>query len=206
MNLRKSRQFLRFVLKPILFLTLSLGFIDLALGVMLEDLGPDPHKTLLLTTGEWALICLMLTLSISPLVKWLNWPILSLVRRMCGLFVAFYATLHLWVYIQYILAFDWQSIFSELTRRPYISIGFIAWLLLLPLAVTSNQWSMKRLGRRWKKLHKLTYIIAMLAVWHFAWQVKLDLMEPIFYIIGLVILLGWRDRNRLKFNQSANKK
>ncbi len=123
---------------------------------------------------------------------------------MCGLFVAFYATAHVWVYTQFVLGFEWGMIIEEIVERPYITIGFLAWLMLIPLAVTSNNYSMRRLGRRWKSLHRLTYVIAILGVWHFAWQVKLDLTEPYYYIIGLTILLLWRLRKRFKINLLAS--
>jgi len=192
-NLRNSRKFLRFVVKPILFIWLFAAGLDLIWGIIAEDLGPDPHETLLHTTGLWALNSLIVTLSITPLTKWLNWPLLALVRRMTGLFVFFYASAHFWIFIQFIVEFDWAEIVSEIIKRPYITIGFIAWLMLIPLAATSTNSMMRRLGRRWKPLHKFVYLIGILAVWHFTWQVKLDLVEPIIYIILLVILLGWRD-------------
>lgn len=201
MNIRRSLFFNRFILKPILFLILASAAIDLILGIYYQDLGADAHETLLHTTGEWGLKAMMFTLLISPLMKWFNWPLLTIQRRMGGLFVAFYATAHIWVYIQFFLGFDWSMIFDELIKRPYIMLGFIAWLLLLPLAITSNNFSMRKLGRRWKKLHWLTYPIAILIVWHFYWQVKLDLIEPIIYIVLLTVLLLWRMRKRLKFNQ-----
>ncbi|NNJ72931.1 MAG: sulfoxide reductase heme-binding subunit YedZ [Enterobacterales bacterium] len=198
MQLRRSQPINRFVLKPILFLILAQAAIDLGIGLILNDLGPDPHERLLHVSGEWALISLMVTLSVTPLMQWLRWPLLNNLRRMCGLFVAFYASVHLWVYVQFVLDFDWAMIFDELIERPYITIGFLAWLMLLPLAMTSNNYSMRRLGRRWKKLHRLTYVIAILGVWHFTWQVKLDLTEPYIYITILTLLLLWRMRKRIK--------
>jgi sulfoxide reductase heme-binding subunit YedZ len=200
--IRRSRGFNRFFIKPLLFLVLASSAIDLSLGIYLADLGPDAHETLLHDTGKWGLIAMMCTLAVSPLAKILNWPLLANLRRMCGLFVAFYATAHIWVYVQFILGFDWSMIISEVIERPYITVGFIAWLLLLPLAVTSNNYSMRRLGRRWKSIHRLTYVIAVLVVWHFAWQTKLDLNEPMLYILLTALLLGWRQRKRLKISHS----
>ncbi len=192
-QLRKSRNFVRFGVKPILFFWLFAAGLDLILGIIAEDLGPDPHETLLHTTGLWALNSLMVTLAITPLTKWLNWPQLALVRRMTGLFVFFYVSAHFWIFIQFIVAFDWAETLSEIIKRPYITIGFVAWLMLIPLAATSTNAMMRKLGRKWKQLHKLVYLIGILAVWHFTWQVKLDLVEPAIYIIILIILLGWRD-------------
>lgn len=198
MDIRRSLPINRFILKPILFIILAQAAIDLGLGIYLADLGPDAHETLLHTTGEWGLIAMMVTLSISPLMKLLKWPLLTIQRRMAGLFVAFYATFHILVFLQYFLGWDWSMIIDEVIERPYITIGFLAWLMLLPLAVTSNNFSMRKLGRRWKKLHWLSYPIAVLIVWHFYWQVKLDLLEPILYIVLLAVLLLWRARKRLK--------
>lgn len=193
LKIRKSRNFVRFFIKPVLFLWLAAAAIDLIWGILAEDLGPDPHETLLHTTGLWALNSLMVTLAVTPVSKWLSWPLLMITRRMSGLFVFFYATAHIWVFIQFILFFDWADLVSETIKRPYITIGFIAWLMLVPLALTSTKGMVRRLGKNWKKLHKLVYIIGILAVWHFTWQVKLDINKPLVYIILLVILLGWRD-------------
>jgi sulfoxide reductase heme-binding subunit YedZ len=192
---RKSRNVVRYLIKPIIFLVLFSGALDLIIGILTEDLGPDPHKTLLLTTGIWGLNSLMVTLAITPVSNWLNWPLLMTARRMTGLLVFFYASAHFWIFIQFILDFDWTVLLSEIIKRPYITIGFISWLLLIPLAVTSTKGMVKRLGKSWKKLHKLVYLIGILAVWHFTWQVKLDLTEPVIYIVILVVLLGWRDLN-----------
>ena len=202
-KLRKSRPFLRFVFKPVLFIWLFAAGLDLIIGIILDDLGPDPHKTLLHNTGLWALNSLMVTLSITPLSRWFKWPLLMTVRRMSGLFVFFYASAHFWVFIQFIVEFDWSLIFSELIKRPYITIGFIAWLLLIPLAMTSTNAMIRRLGKSWRKLHKLVYLIGILAVWHFTWQVKLVITEPVIYIVILVILLGWRDINERKKNKKT---
>lgn len=198
---RKSRSIIKYLLKPMLFIWLFAAGIDLVWGILEEDLGPDPHETLLHTTGLWALNSLMVTLSITPLSKWLKWPMIMTVRRMSGLFVFFYSSAHLWVFIQFVSDFDWSFITTEIVKRPYIAIGFMAWLLLVPLAFTSTRGMIKRLGKRWKKLHKQVYLIAILAVWHFTWQVKLDLNEPIFYMLLLVLLLGWRDLQAKKKNK-----
>lgn len=171
------------------------GALDLIIGIITEDLGPDPHNTLLHTTGLWALNSLMTTLAITPVSNWLKWPLLITVRRMTGLLVFFYATAHFWIFIQFILDFDWTVLFTEIIKRPYITIGFISWLMLIPLAMTSTKAMIRRLGKSWKKLHKLVYPIGILSVWHFTWQVKLDLTEPVIYIVILVVLLGWRDFN-----------
>jgi len=202
---KKSRPFLRYVIKPLLFLWLSAAAIDLAWGILEQDLGPDPHETLLHTTGLWALNALMVTLSVTPVATWLSWPLLMTVRRMTGLFVFFYSSIHLWIFVQFVTDFDWSLIIEEITMRPYITIGFIAWLLLIPLAITSTKAMVKKLGKNWKKLHKSVYLIAILAVWHFTWQVKLDLNEPLFYILVLIIMLGWRDFEKYRLKRKHSK-
>jgi len=103
---KKSRPFLRYVIKPLLFLWLSAAAIDLAWGILEQDLGPDPHETLLHTTGLWALNALMVTLSVTPVATWLSWPLLMTVRRMTGLFVFFYSSIHLWIFVQFVTDFD----------------------------------------------------------------------------------------------------
>ena len=117
---------------------------------------------------------------------------------MSGLFVFFYASAHFWIFIQFIVDFDWRMVISEIIKRPYITIGVVAWLMLIPLAITSPKFMVRRLGKSWKKLHKLVYLIGILGVWHFTWQVKLDISEAAIYIVILVILLGWRDLNDRK--------
>ncbi len=113
-------------------------------------------------------------------------------RRMLGLYAFFYATLHLSVYLGLDLRGYWTQIFEEIVKRPYITVGFAAWLLLVPLAITSTQGWMRRLGRRWGQLHKLVYAIGVLAVLHFWWLVKSDIREPLLYAAILAVLLGWR--------------
>ena len=189
---------MRFFIKPLIFLWLAAAGIDLVWGIIAEDLGPDPHKTLLLTTGLWALNSLMVTLAIRPMSKWFHWPLLITIRRMTGLFVFFYASAHLWVFVQFILGFDWSSVVNEIIKRPYITIGFTSWLLLIPLTLTSPKAMRRKMGQSWIKLHKLVYLIGIFAVWHYTWQVKLDLTSPVLYIVLLFILLGWRDYHSRK--------
>ncbi len=191
-SIKQSKQFVRFVIKPVIWLLLGFTAIELIIGIYLSELGPDPVETLLHQTGLWALNSLMATLLVRPIARITNWPLLITTRRLCGLFVFFYASAHIWVFIQFILGFDWRMIASEIIDRPYITIGFIAWLMLVPLALTSTQAAKRRLGRNWIKLHLLIYPIALLAVWHFYWQVKLDISEPVYYAMALLILLGWR--------------
>jgi len=142
--------------------------------------------------GIWGLNFLLITLAVTPLrfLTGRNWLIRF--RRMLGLFAFFYILMHFLTYAGLDQRFDLPAIFEDIAERPFITIGFTAFLLLIPLAVTSTNRMMKRLGRRWKKLHRLVYLIAILGVWHFYWQVKLDTLEPTIYIIILAVFLAYR--------------
>ena len=155
-------------------------------------LGADPVAEIEHRLGIWALRFLMLTLAITPLRQLTGQPVLLRFRRMMGLYAFFYASLHLTAYLALDLRGYWTQIFEEIVKRPYITVGFSAWLLLVPLAITSTQGWMRRLGRRWGQLHKLVYAIGVLAVLHFWWLVKSDIREPLLYAGILAALLGWR--------------
>lgn len=166
-------------------------------GVAGVDLGPDPIQELLETCGKSALNLLLLTLAVTPAQQLLGAPQLLRIRRMLGLFAFFYAALHFTVYAGLDLGLDFATLGEDIAKRPYITIGFAALLMLVPLALTSTQRMMRRLGRRWQRLHRLVYPIAILAVWHYWWQVKQDVREPLVYAAILAALLGWRLRRRL---------
>ncbi|MFP7721375.1 protein-methionine-sulfoxide reductase heme-binding subunit MsrQ [Lysobacter sp. A3-1-A15] len=155
-------------------------------------LGADPVAEIEHRLGTWALRLLLLTLAITPLRQLTGLASLLRLRRMLGLYAFFYATLHLAAYLVLDLRGYWALVFEEIIERPYITVGFAAWLLLVPLAVTSTQAAMRRLGRRWGQLHQLVYLIAALAVLHFWWIVKSDVREPLLYAGILAVLLGWR--------------
>lgn len=155
-------------------------------------LGPDAARELLHVLGKSALNLLWLTLLVSPLREWLRAPQLLRLRRTLGLFAFGYALLHFLVYLLLDLGLDARQLAVDLVKRPYILVGSTALLALLPLAVTSTQNMMRRLGRRWQTLHRLIYPAALLAVWHYTWQVKADLTEPLLYGGALLFLLGWR--------------
>lgn len=155
-------------------------------------LGADPVAAIEHRTGLWALRMLMITLAITPLRQLSGQAVLLRFRRLLGLYAFFYACLHLCSYLVLDLQGYWTQIFEEIAKRPYITVGFLAWLLLLPLAVTSTQGWMRRLGRRWGQLHKAIYAIGVLAVLHFWWLVKSDIREPALYAGLLAVLLGWR--------------
>lgn len=155
-------------------------------------LGADPVAEIEHRLGLWALRFLMLTLAITPVRQLLHQPVLVRFRRMLGLYTFFYATLHFSAYLVLDLRGYWAQIFEEIVKRPYITVGFTAWLLLVPLAITSTQGSIRRLGRNWARLHKLVYAVGVLAVLHFWWLVKSDVREPALYAAILAVLLGWR--------------
>lgn len=185
----------RWIVKPAIWLAClaPLMIIVAAIaGVGGASLTADPIKETLHRLGRTALNLLLITLCVSPAAKLLRKPHLLRLRRLLGLFAFAYAMLHFSVYAALDLRLDFSRIVQELLKRPYIMVGFVALLALLPLAATSTAAMMRRLGRRWIKLHQLIYPIAVLGVWHFWWQVKADITEPVLYSIGLAILLGYR--------------
>lgn len=161
-------------------------------GADYDALGADPVVEIEHFLGTWALRLLLLTLAVTPLRQITAQPVLLRFRRMLGLYVFAYATLHFAAYLVLDLGGYWSQVFEEIVKRPYITVGFAAWLLLVPLAITSTQGWMRRLGRRWSRLHMLVYAIAVLAVLHFWWIVKSDIREPLLYAAILALLLGWR--------------
>ena len=197
----------RLVYKPGLFIVSLVPFAWLlcgALGWFGVSLGADPVKKLELECGTWALNFLLITLLVTPLRNLSSLSgrpglaslgrltHLTRLRRMLGLFAFFYAVLHFTVYLTLDLELNFRTLFADIAKRPYITVGFTALLLLIPLAMTSTNAMMRRLGRRWQKLHRLIYVIAVLGVWHFYWQVKRDVREPLVYAGILALLLGYR--------------
>jgi sulfoxide reductase heme-binding subunit YedZ len=185
----------RLVYKPLVF---AACLVPLAwavagvLGLPVPSLGPDPVRRVLGIFGHSALNLLLVTLSVTPLRQLTGQSRLLLLRRMLGLFAFSYALLHFMVYAGPFESFSAATIVKDITKRPYTTIGFLALLLLVPLAVTSTNAMMRRLKRRWQRLHRLIYPIAILGVWHYWWQVKKDIREPLIYAGLLTLLLGWR--------------
>jgi sulfoxide reductase heme-binding subunit YedZ len=179
-------------LLPLVILTLQ------TFGVGGLSLGANPIEELIHSLGKWGLKLLLITLAVTPLRKLTGWNWLLRLRRMLGLFAFFYVALHFLVYAGLDQRFDLAAIFEDIAKRPYITVGMTALLLLIPLAVTSTNGMMRRLGKNWQKLHRLVYVIAILGVWHFYWQVKLDTLEALVYAGILFALLGYRlvDRRR----------
>jgi sulfoxide reductase heme-binding subunit YedZ len=157
-----------------------------------DALGADPVAEIEHRLGIWALRFLLIALAVTPLRQLTGQPVLIRFRRMLGLYAFAYATLHLAAYLVLDLRGYWLQIFEEIVKRPYITVGFAAWLLLVPLALTSTTGWIRRLGKRWALLHRLVYAIAVLAVLHFWWLVKSDIREPALYAAILAVLLGWR--------------
>ncbi|KZN18173.1 MULTISPECIES: protein-methionine-sulfoxide reductase heme-binding subunit MsrQ [Pseudomonas] len=155
-----------------------------------DVLGPDPGKVLVDRLGQGALVLLLITLSITPLQKLTGWPGWIAVRRQLGLWCFAYVVLHLSGYTAFILGFDWSQLGIELRKRPYIIVGALGFLCLLVLAVTSNRYSQRRLGSRWKKLHRLVYVVLGLGLLHMLWIVRADLKEwAIYASIGALLLV-----------------
>lgn len=189
----------RWVYKPLVWLACLaplLIILAAAAGVPGVSLTADPVRETVHRLGRTALNLLLITLCVTPLRHLLRRPQLLRLRRLLGLFAFSYALLHFAAFAALDLRLDLGRIGTELVKRPYILVGFTALLALLPLAVTSTQRMMLRLGRRWAKLHRLVYPVAVLAVWHFWWQVKADITEPLLYSAALALLLGYRVAQR----------
>ena len=167
-------------------------------------LGADPVAEIEHRLGLWAIRFLMLALAITPLRQLTGWNVLVRFRRMLGLYAFAYASLHLSAYLGLDLRGYWTQIFEDIAKRPYITVGFIAWLLLVPLAITSTTGWIKRLGRNWARLHMLVYAVAVLAVLHFWWLVKSDIREPALYAGIAALLLGWRLWKRWRVRTSLS--
>lgn len=188
----KRDPILRHALKPTVFV---LCLLPLGMSVwwgLHDGLGANPIEEITHQTGDWALRLLLVTLAVTPLRRLSGWTQPMRVRRMLGLFAFFYACLHLLTYLWLDQFFEWGEIVTDIAKRPFITVGFAAFLLLIPLAVTSTRGMMRRLGRRWQTLHRAVYLVAILAVVHYWWLVKADVRDPLFYAAILVLLLGYR--------------
>jgi sulfoxide reductase heme-binding subunit YedZ len=152
-------------------------------------LGANPIEAIMLRTGWWGLVLLTVTLAITPLRRLTGWHSIVRVRRLLGLFAFFYICLHLTNYVVVDQWFDFQMILEDITERPFITVGFTAWLMLLSLAITSTRGWIRRLGRKWQRLHRLVYVAASLGALHFFWKVKADTREPLVFVAILAVLL-----------------
>ncbi len=185
-------------LKPSIFILSLVPFLVIIFKIYFNQLGPEPVKEITHFTGEWTLIFICLTLAMTPLKILTNSPIWIKFRKMLGLFVFFYATLHMLIYVVIDYRLDFQSILKDIMTKKFIFIGFSAWVLLLPLSLTSSKKAIYLLKDKWKKIHKLIYVIAILSIIHFAWLVKKDLTEPLIYGIIIIILLLFRVKYKIK--------
>lgn len=197
-----SDRAIRYLIKPLLFIICLVPFIVLSIGAVNDTLGVNPVEKLTLETGEWTLRLLLLTLAITPLRRISGHVWLIKLRRMLGLFTFFYACLHFTTYIWLDQFFDWQEILIDIPKRPFITVGFVAFVLLIPLALTSTNSMMRLLKKRWVQLHKLIYVIAVLGCLHFLWVVKADTLEPLIYFLILLVLLGYRAIEQRKARKS----
>jgi sulfoxide reductase heme-binding subunit YedZ len=157
-----------------------------------ERLGPDPGKTLDDSLGLWALRFLLIALLLRPLREITGKPQFIQVRRLVSLFAWFYASLHFAAGMFYVIGWSWQDLLKAFDGRRYVTLGLLAWLLMLPLGITSNRWSQRKLGRRWRNLHRLIYPLVIFACLHFIWLVRSDYWQPALYAAFLIVLLCWR--------------
>jgi sulfoxide reductase heme-binding subunit YedZ len=185
---------IRLIWKPLVFAACLLPFA-LVVGDAFEitgRLGANPIEEIMDRFGNWSLRFILITLAVTPLRRITGWNWLSRFRRMLGLFTFFYVLMHFLTWLILDQGLLLSAILEDLVKRPFITIGFAALLLLLSLAVTSTNAMRRRLGRRWQQLHNLVYVIGILGVWHYWWQVKKDITEPLIYAAILAVLLGYR--------------
>ena len=179
--------------KVVVFLVSSIPFVLLSWGLLRNDLGINPVETLQHTTGDWTLRFLVFTLAITPLRKTFKLPELIRFRRMLGLFAFFYVVLHFVTYLGPDQSFNFSGMWDDVAKRKFVTVGFAAFVLLIPLAITSTTGWIRRLGgKRWQALHRSIYVCAILGVIHYYWLVKSDVRKPVFYGVLVGILLLWR--------------
>jgi len=178
--------------KPTAFVTCLIPSGQLLYRAYTDDLGANPIETITRFTGSWSLLILLASLAVTPLRRLTGWNELIRYRRMLGLFAFSYAALHFATYMILDLYFDFSAIAKDILKRPYITVGFTALVLMIPLAITSTSAMIRRLGKRWQQLHYLVYAIGILGVVHFYWLVKSDITRPAQYGLVLAFLLGYR--------------
>ena len=180
------------LIKPSVFVFALVPFAILLLRIYGNDLGPDPAQELSIETGEWTLRILLITLAITPLRQITNRVSFIRYRRMLGLFALFYASLHFLCWMIFLLGFRFFAIMEELVERPYITVGFSAYLILLVLGITTPKAMVRKLGKNWKRLHRLVYVAAILGTIHLLWILRSNIGEAVLYGTILVVLLGYR--------------
>ena len=185
--------------KPSIFFLSLIPFLIIVYKIYFNQLGPEPVDRIINHFGEWTLIFILLTLSMTPLKKitksleWIKF------RRMLGLFAFFYASIHMLSYVGLDYRFDFEPLINDVLKKKFVFIGFSAWLLLVPLAITSSDKMLRLLRHNWKKLHRLIYIIAIFGSLHFIWLSKTIFFKPLIYLIILLFLLSFR----IKFKKST---
>ena len=179
-------------LRNLTFLICLIPFVLLLLKVLQNDLGPDPAKELALETGEWSIRFLLLALAMTPLRHLSGRMEFAQRRRMVGLFALFYASVHFLVWVIFLLGLRWGAILEEVVERPYITIGFSSFLILIVLGATSPRVMVRKLGKNWRRLHRLVYVAGVLAIIHLVWIVRTDLSGALLYGAILAGLLVWR--------------
>jgi methionine sulfoxide reductase heme-binding subunit len=197
-------------LKPAVFVGSLMPLAGLALRGMRGTLGADPIAYVLNQLGLLTLIFLIATLALTPLRRLFGWTWPIRIRRMVGLFAFFYATLHVLFYALVDQGLAWGAILEDITKRRFIFVGFMAWVLLIPLAITSTNHAVRVMGaERWQRLHRLAYVCAVLGIVHFIWRVKRDMTEPLIYgsVVALLLLLrvvfAWQDRQHRRARACA---
>jgi len=187
-------QQIRFVWKPLVFLTCLLPFLHVVGDAMdiTGQLGANPIEAIMDRFGNWSLRFILITLAVTPLRRLTGWNWLVRFRRMLGLFTFFYVLMHFLTWLVLDQGLLMSAVFEDIAERPFITIGFTALLLLTALALTSTNGIRRRMGSRWQMLHNAAYLIGILGVWHYWWQVKKDITEPLIYAVILAVLLGSR--------------
>ena len=178
-------------LRVVVFTVCLIPFLVLLNGVVSNSLGPDPAEHLMHVTGEWVMRFLVLVLLATPLARY-GWPRLARYRRMLGLYVWFYATLHLLVFAQVFIGWSGEQLVEELAERPYVLVGFLAWLILVPLGITSLHAIRRKMGRHWRRIHRMTYAVAVLGWLHLLWLSRSDVGEAVVYGVIFAVLLAYR--------------
>lgn len=175
----------------------------LLIDIAFERLGSNPIQELHIRLGDWTLRLLWLTLLITPLQTITQWRGMAIYRQVFGLYSFFYASLHVLVYVTLDHDLEWHLMFIDIVQSPYVWFGVIAYSIILALGLTSSKYAKKRLGKNWKRLHRFIYFAAIAAMIHYFWQLKGNLAEPLFYLVTIILLLGFRVLVWLKKRQFA---
>lgn len=183
---------MRTLIKPIVFVAALAPLTYLVFAVLTGRTSANPAEDIILTTGIWALRFLLLSLAVTPVRRLTGWNAIIQYRRMLGLFAFFYACLHMFSYFAFDQLFAFGQVLKDVAKRPFITAGMLAFLSMIPLALTSTKGWIRRLGRRWQLLHRLVYLSALSASVHFIWKVKVAIGEPVYYAAILALLLGFR--------------